>query len=133
MGVSSVDLNLGEEWELDTVEILSESLDLGLSAWLLRHELVAWESKDLESMLTILLVHLDELSIVLVGQASLGCDVDDQDALFALENISETRHVLPIDVPRGDVKERLVLALQLIFALFLDRFEGEVTHIVCNY
>ena len=104
MSVRSVYIDLREHGELRIVAG-SKGLDIGLSARLLVPELVAGECKDLESSLAILLVELHHLPIVLVGQASLGHHIDDQDTLFAFEDLTEAFNVLSIDVSRTDVMQ----------------------------
>ena len=75
-------------------------------------------------MLTILLVHLYELSIVLVGQTSLRGHVDDEDALLSFENVSKSCQLVSFDVLGGDVEEGLVLVVELVLALLLHCLEG---------
>ena len=57
--VRTVDFYLWEKQELCLVLASSKLYDISLRAWFLAPELVAWERKDLESSLTILLVQLD--------------------------------------------------------------------------
>ena len=82
MCVSTIDLNLAEEREFRLVSLGRVLLDLCVGAWLLASELVAREGKDLQSCRTILVVDLDHLSIVLLGESSVLCDVNDQNSLF---------------------------------------------------
>jgi hypothetical protein len=69
-----------------------------------------------------------QLSIVLVGQSSLGGDVNDQDALFTLKDVAEASYIVSIDVDSRDVKERLMLRSQLVLAALLNRLKSYVAH-----
>jgi hypothetical protein len=65
-----------------------------------------------------------QLSIVLVGQSSLGGNVDDQDALFTLKDVAEASYVVPVNVDSRDVEKRLMLRSQLVLAALLNRLKS---------
>ena len=104
VGVGAVHIDLREHGELGVVAS-GKGFDISLSTGLLVPELVARECKDLESSLAILIVELHHLPIVLVCQASLRDHVDNQDTLFAFENLTEAFDVLSIDVSGTDVMQ----------------------------
>lgn len=80
VGVGTVDINLLENGEGDSVIELAEGLNLILCARLLVGKLVAGEAEDDETLVGILLVELLE-ALVLGGEAALGGDVDNEDYL----------------------------------------------------
>lgn len=118
-----VDIYLGEERELGLVYLFNEGLDLGVAPRLMIHELVAGEGKDLQSLVSILVVQLDKLSIVLARDSSLRRYVHNQDALFPLKDISQSGDVVAVDILGWDVMEGLVARGKLVLALLLHGFK----------
>lgn len=86
MRVVAVDIDLAQDGEGNLLVQRAEVLDLLVAAGLLAAELVAGEGDDGEVIGVLLLdLLVDGLEVlVLVGEAALGCGVDDQDDL-ALE------------------------------------------------
>ena len=73
----TVDIDLGEQWEIDGVLAGRELEDLGVSAGFLGAELVARESQDREALRRVVFVERTQ-TCVLRRQASSAGDVDDQ-------------------------------------------------------
>ena len=80
--VWSVYLTFSEHGECGIVALSSKLLYLSVSARLLPSELVAGEGKDLETLLSILLVEIRQLSVVVRRHASLRRHVHEHDDLF---------------------------------------------------
>ncbi len=80
----SLDITLAEKREGGAIGASDEILDLLLGLGLLGAKLVAWVADDLQASATIRIVHFLVLAIVLVGQASLRGDVDDNDGFGTL-------------------------------------------------
>ena len=97
VGVLAVDVALGEHGEGRLVALFGELFDLAVCAWFLPSELVAWEGKDLETLVSILPVEICQLLVVFFRQASLRRHVDEHDGLFIREKASHLNH-LPVDV-----------------------------------
>eukprot|EP00353_Schmidingerella_taraikaensis_P019477 CAMPEP_0185604834 /NCGR_PEP_ID=MMETSP0436-20130131/3586_1 /TAXON_ID=626734 ORGANISM="Favella taraikaensis, Strain Fe Narragansett Bay" /NCGR_SAMPLE_ID=MMETSP0436 /ASSEMBLY_ACC=CAM_ASM_000390 /LENGTH=99 /DNA_ID=CAMNT_0028235825 /DNA_START=1545 /DNA_END=1839 /DNA_ORIENTATION=- len=67
-------------------------LYLLIGGLLLIEELAAGEADDLEAGLLVSLVQLDHLSVVALGEGSLGSHIGDKQTLFTLHEVAE--HVL---------------------------------------
>ena len=80
--VATVHVALGEHGESSVVALSRELLYLCVRAWFLPSKLVAGEGKDLETLLSILLVEIRQLSVVVRRQASLRRYVHEHDDLF---------------------------------------------------
>ena len=80
--VAAVHLALGEHGERSIVALSCELLYLCVRAWFLPSKLIAGEGKDLETLLSILLVEICQLSVVVGRHASLGRHVDEHDDFF---------------------------------------------------
>jgi len=89
VGLTAVNIDLGEHWELSSLPDRGVLLDLFFTIWLLTTKLVAWESKDFETLAAELLMELNHFNVVLAGHASLGGDVDDQDAFLTFDKFLE--------------------------------------------
>ena len=72
-------VRLGQERELGGELRGNPLFDLSLIPGFLRAELVAGDGENLESTFTVGTIHLLILTVVLVGETSLGGDVDDDD------------------------------------------------------
>eukprot|EP00515_Schizochytrium_aggregatum_P001281 CAMPEP_0202036918 /NCGR_PEP_ID=MMETSP0962-20130828/1853_1 /ASSEMBLY_ACC=CAM_ASM_000488 /TAXON_ID=4773 /ORGANISM="Schizochytrium aggregatum, Strain ATCC28209" /LENGTH=236 /DNA_ID=CAMNT_0048601017 /DNA_START=329 /DNA_END=1036 /DNA_ORIENTATION=+ len=81
--IGPVHVHLLHELELD-IELRDELLDLVGRAGLLRAKLVAGEADDFEAFVVVFLVQRGQLSVLALGQASLGRHVDDQKDLAAV-------------------------------------------------
>jgi hypothetical protein len=80
MRVRAVDLNLREQWKLDTVVGFAKRSDLMVVAWLLVPELVARESQQFETALLELGVQTLQ-ALVLRREAALAGRVYDEQNL----------------------------------------------------
>ena len=80
--VAAVHLTLGEHGERSIVALSCELLYLCVRAWFLSSKLIAGEGKDLETLLSILLVEVRQLSVVVGRQTSLRRHVHKHDDLF---------------------------------------------------
>ena len=89
---------------MEVVAVLGKGFDFCLCPRLLVHELVAGECEDLEPSLAILLVELNHLSVVLIGETSVRGYVDDHDTLLVLADAVEL-HIASIDVYRSCFKQ----------------------------
>ena len=72
-------VRLGQERELDGELRGNPLFDLSLIPGFLRAKLVAGDGENLKSTFTVGTIHLLILTVVLVGETSLGGDVDDDD------------------------------------------------------
>ena len=72
-------VRLGQERELDGELRGNPLFDLSLIPGFLRAKLVAADGENLKSTFTVGTIHLLILTVVLVGETSLGGDVDDDD------------------------------------------------------
>ena len=116
--VRSIDHNLVHEWETHSELLYSHFLYLLIRCQLLVEELAAREAYDLQACLLVSVVQLDHLSVVALGEGSLGCDIGDQKALLALHEVSE-HELVQVDVLD---KERPQLANVLNIAFVLSLF-----------
>lgn len=123
-GVLSIHVSLRKKREFGSIEVTSECLNLGVGAWLLSHELVAGECKDLESLVPIQFVQTRHLCIGLVGESSLRCDVHDHNAFFVFTETSNSLNNLSVDVHSRDIEEGLIGRREFIFAFLRDCFES---------
>lgn len=76
------------ELVFDEVENLLRLRLAGAAPRLLGAELVARVSQDLKALVLVILVHLDQLLVVPLSDTSLGSDVDDEDGLFILNEVT---------------------------------------------
>ena len=79
------------DWE-SAAKAFNKRFDCWRVVWLLRSELIAWESHNLETRILVIAVHLSILLIMLLGQTSLACDIDD-DGSFCTANHIAYLHV----------------------------------------
>lgn len=84
---------------------------------LLVEELAAWKAYDLKACLLVPVVQLDHLSVVAFGEGSLGCDIGDHEALFALHEVTE-HELVQVDV-LDEERPQLANVLDLAFVLSL--------------
>lgn len=82
MGFGTIHVNFTKHGELGAILLLCEFFDCSLISWLLFFELVARESKNFETLVSVLLVDLNHLLVVFVGQASLSGNVDNKGCPF---------------------------------------------------
>ena len=103
MSVRSIDVNLGEHWELHAVLGRCKRLDLLIRAWFLPVELIAGEGQNLQTLFFELLVELNHFAVVPVREASLGRDIDDHNTFFILAKFAKLA-TISIDVVRRELK-----------------------------
>ena len=89
MSVRSIDVNLGEHWELHAVLGRCKRLDLLIRAWFLPVELIAGEGQNLQALFFELLVELHHFAVVPVREASLARDIDDHYTLLILAELAK--------------------------------------------
>ena len=89
MSVRSIDVNLGEHWELYAVFGRCKRLDLFIRARFLPVELIAGEGQNLQALFFELLVELHHFAVVPVREASLARDIDDHDTLLILAKLAK--------------------------------------------
>ena len=122
VGISAVDVDLWKHREFHAVCRLCPFLDLGFWSWLLASELVAREGKDLETLVTELLMELNHFFVVLGGEASLCGHVHNHDAWLACNYRRERINHLTVDV-LGPIRPKwLVLGFYHVFAVLEDCF-----------
>lgn len=123
VSVVTVNLNLVHNWESDTVVQLAEVTDLLLRARFLATELVAWETKDDQALVLVLLVQALQI-LVLWGETTLGCNVDNQDnfALQGIELESLTFLVLAFQLVKT-LSSHCICFVLCIFVCFVDMNE----------
>jgi len=80
--IRAINLTFGEHGERGVVTLSCELLYLCVRAGFLPSKLIAGEGKDLETLLSILLVEICQLSVVVGRHASLRCHVHKHDNLF---------------------------------------------------
>ena len=125
--VLPVDLALGEHGKRGIVALSGEFLYLCIRARLLPTELIAREGKDLETLLSILLVEICQLSVVVGGEASLGGHVDEHDRFFVGDKVTNLDQ-LAINVDYLDVLERAGALSQLLLATLENNFRENTPH-----
>ena len=103
------DADFLEEWELDVV-LLDEVHNPVSVVRLLGTELVAREGKDLESFVLHILVHLDQLLVVPVGNTSFRSHVDNKDSLLTVNQVSESLDLSSVELVMGELEELLTTA-----------------------
>ena len=108
---------LVHERETHSELLHSHFLYLLVRGQLLVEELAAGEAYDLQASLLVSIVQLDHLSVVAFGEGSLGCDIGDQEALFALHEVTEHEFV-QVDV-LNEERPQLADVLDLAFVLSL--------------
>ena len=86
--VRPVDLAFREHGERGIVALSSKLFYLCVCARLLPSELIAGEGKDLETLLSILLVEVCQLSVIVGCQASFCRHIYEHDNLFIRNKIS---------------------------------------------
>ena len=84
--VGSVHVDLLGHPELNTF-VLSESKDLCIGAWLLLTKLVTRETKNRQASILVVFVYLNQLCVVLGGQASLRGYVHNEGYFFVRHSI----------------------------------------------
>jgi len=100
--VISIHVNLREHREGSTVRAHSKLFNFRFSSRLLAPEIVAGEGEDFETLRFELLMELNHFFVVLVRQASLGRNIDDQCTLLAFEDGSEVGDVNAINIFSSD-------------------------------
>ena len=85
-GLRAIHIRLGKEGPLCSLA-LRKLLDVLIGSWLLAAELVTRECKDLESLLAVLPVHLDHLTVVLLSQSSVRRHIDHHSTLLATAQV----------------------------------------------
>jgi len=103
VGVGAIHFDLGEHRELDTVRISSKGLDFSLGAFFLFFELIAGECENFEALAAELLMDLNHLFVVLVGQTSSGGDVYDKSGFLLAVEAAETFDLVSVNIFSGDV------------------------------
>ena len=83
--------------KLRTIFGLGELKDLLVSSGLLISELVARECQNFEAPILEFIMDLNQLSVVLVCQSSLGGNVDDHVELFTLHEVFNFLNLLTCD------------------------------------
>ena len=106
VGVRAIHINLWEQGEARIVALLNISFNLSICTRFLSLKLIAGECEDLESTLGELFVKLYHLTVVLIGQTSICCDVDDHNTLFTLNNAAQRFNVSANDVDGTLIEER---------------------------
>lgn len=99
------DGDLLHHWELDIVLFHKVEDPLGVMRFL-RTKLIAREGQDFETLVLIILVHLDQLSVVPLGYTSFRCDINDKDGLLPIDKVSESLDLSSIQFCRREFKER---------------------------
>ena len=84
----SIDINLWKHGELDIVFCGGPFFDRGVITRFLFPKLVGGEGKNLETLLSVLLMELNQFFVVLVRQASLAYHIDDQCTLLAINQFA---------------------------------------------
>ena len=119
----TIDISLFEHHEFSSVKFTSESLNLSICTRLLLHKLVAGECQDLETLVPILWMDSDHLSIGLVCESSLASDINYHYAFFPLKNLSELRYLISVNINCRLVEKGLPFGFcKLFFAVFEDSF-----------
>eukprot|EP00354_Favella_ehrenbergii_P009131 CAMPEP_0170469166 /NCGR_PEP_ID=MMETSP0123-20130129/12090_1 /TAXON_ID=182087 /ORGANISM="Favella ehrenbergii, Strain Fehren 1" /LENGTH=146 /DNA_ID=CAMNT_0010735951 /DNA_START=347 /DNA_END=784 /DNA_ORIENTATION=+ len=102
----ALDINFGEDGELDTELRRDPILDFLLVPGLLRAELVAGVGQDLEASRTVLVVHGFVRAVVRLSDTSLGGDVDNEDGLRIDSEVSDGDGGRFGNAAHHDVEER---------------------------
>ena len=87
MRIFAININFLKHLPFATIFFL-ESFDVRIAAGLLPAELIAREGQHFEALPRQLVVELYQLSVVLVGEASLWGDVRDEDSILTLYSTS---------------------------------------------
>ena len=88
VGVSSIDWDFFEDWELGSFYLDNEILDLTSSLELLVTEIAWRERENLKAIILVIVVKLDQRLVVPVCVTAFTCDVDDDDALFVFQKLT---------------------------------------------
>lgn len=91
------DITLLKKWERNIV-LLDKLLDLSRSTWLLLTELVAWNSVDFQALVLVLFINALQLLVVVLGQTSVGCNVNKEHSLFTGSMFSDSSQALSVDI-----------------------------------
>ena len=102
LGLVAIDVSLLHHRELDVPLVRDVSSDLFRVARLLE-ELVARESDNLETFVSELLVHLNQLGVVRLGNASLARSVDDKHGLRIFGDLAEGTELVAFQVDAWNV------------------------------
>ena len=86
VSIHSVYVNLREHGTSKTVLSHCEFFDFCFSSRLLLPELITGEGKDFKTLLLELLVELNHFFVVLISQASLAYNIDDQCTFLAFKD-----------------------------------------------
>merc|ERR1712004_413761 len=84
MRIWTIHFDLRKHGKFDSIRLCGPCFYLSVSSWLLLPKLVARKSKDFETLFGELLMELHHFFVVLVCYASLGCNVNNHNAFFAL-------------------------------------------------
>ena len=103
--VVALDIDLAEEWEVDSESRSDPIVDLLFLPGLLGTELIARAGQDLEASRTISIMHSLVLAVVRLSDTSLGSDVDDNDGLRTLCKVANGNFLGAADALNEDVKE----------------------------
>lgn len=90
----------------DEIENLLRLRLAGAAPRLLRAELVARVSQDLKALVLVILVHLDQLLVVPLSDASFGSNVDDENGLLILDEVAHLARPGFVELLCFDVEER---------------------------
>lgn len=96
--ILTININLVENWILGFEASASKLNNLLISARFLPTKLVAWESKDLETLVLVLLIQLAQFRVIGIGQATLGSNIDDEEN-FPL--VGAQVHIFPTCILRA--------------------------------
>jgi len=89
----AIHLALGEHGEICVVTLACKLLYLCIRAGFLPTKLVAREGKDLETLLSILLVQVCQLTVVVGGESSFRRHIDEHDDLFSGNHFANPRQL----------------------------------------
>jgi hypothetical protein len=114
--ICSINFAFLEDWE-SALELVSHEIEnLFVSAWLLGHELVAWECQDLEALSLILLIDFSHLCVVLLGQTSVRCHIDHESNLLIFHEVTEFVYFFSFKSFGWDIPEVVVIRLHNVLA-----------------
>ena len=116
MCVRSIYVNLLKDWELRTM-LASCNFNNISSTSLFLVERVAWEAKYLQATTSQIFIHLYQLRIVLVSQASCWCEVYYKNSLLTLHEVWYWSQLILIDFSNLDIKEWVMLNFLKVIAL----------------
>ena len=95
-------------------------------------KLVTGEGKDFETLLSILLVQVCQLTVVVCSHASLGCDIYKDDDLFLCCNLADARQ-LAINIYNLYVLERCATHWQLLLSILEYNLRYDTSHNISKF